>query len=699
MPQTRKDFENEMKKISNKEEQINFMNNYATQLRPVDLNMSKEIARSALKNSRIIGYSKGIGCALLNLGLINNECSDYSHSVKHLEEAIQLLNDEMPESIEMIRAYNGLGVANIETGRYATAVRFLNKALELSRNIGNRENEANILINLGAVHHYIKKHTKALKFFEKSLILFKDINNEEKITINLINIGGEYFELGDFLNSLKYLEQAKEKSIEKGFKYLIPICFSEVARVTFKKKDYTNAKINFIKALELFHSGGSKFHEISTMLNLGDLYLDTDENDDADIILHAALKKAQKIDSYHSIRDAFHKLSKLNEKMSNYKKAIEYYKAYHEYDKKIFTQDTESTLKHKEAENFRNANKQLTVISEIGREIVSTLNHGEIFDKVYKFINSLMDATIFGIATLSRESNQLVFNKFVENGQHIPTFKKEINDFDSFSAWCAREKKEVIISDLENEYNRYINNLDHSVSFAKSINSLVFMPLIVEEEILGVLTVQSYEKFAYSAENYDALRILSYYISIAINNARQAHVIQTQNAELKILAKTDSLTGLKNRRAFNTYLTVIWSWTEEIKSSLSVLMIDIDFFKKINDSFGHLAGDYCLVETAKIISKNVNHTSDFVGRYGGEEFIVILSNTIKQKALHIAEKIRADIENFSFIFENTPISLTVSIGVESAVPGNDEVFLPEELIAKADQALYTAKKNGRNQVQ
>ncbi len=170
------------------------------------------------------------------------------------------------------------------------------------------------------------------------------------------------------------------------------------------------------------------------------------------------------------------------------------------------------------------------------------------------------------------------------------------------------------------------------------------------------------------------------------------------NLKLRDISYIDGLTGVANRLKFEEYLRQEWERAKRIGRPLSLLMIDIDFFKNYNDMFGHLKGDECLKRVAQIINKHVRSNIDLVSRYGGEEFAVIIPEANLELARKIAERIRKDIENFKISHPASKVSkyVTVSIGVASLIPSGN--FEKEALINMADEALYEAKRTGRNRV-
>ncbi len=176
--------------------------------------------------------------------------------------------------------------------------------------------------------------------------------------------------------------------------------------------------------------------------------------------------------------------------------------------------------------------------------------------------------------------------------------------------------------------------------------------------------------------------------------------LQIENRNLRQLSQTDALTQLTNRRFFNEIIASEFARVTRYGGNLGCLMIDIDHFKNVNDTYGHLTGDRVLKALAEILSKNVR-TTDIVARYGGEEFIILLPETGIPGIMITAEKLRETTGNYNFRNNNqnvddAPKNITISVGVSQFL--NKIVKTPEELINFADKALYNAKDSGRNKV-
>ena len=160
------------------------------------------------------------------------------------------------------------------------------------------------------------------------------------------------------------------------------------------------------------------------------------------------------------------------------------------------------------------------------------------------------------------------------------------------------------------------------------------------------------------------------------------------NVRLEVLAVSDGLTGLKNRRAFQEKLQEEVGRAARYSVPLSLLLLDVDHFKQFNDTFGHPAGDGVLRDVARVLGEN-SRTTDFVARYGGEEFVILLPNTAQQGSVLVAERVRVAVEQRDW--RERPISVSIGVATLATVNGDGMV-----LVQEADAALYRSKKNGRN---
>jgi len=196
-----------------------------------------------------------------------------------------------------------------------------------------------------------------------------------------------------------------------------------------------------------------------------------------------------------------------------------------------------------------------------------------------------------------------------------------------------------------------------------------------------------------------AVDYISKPINTAVLKARvNTHIkLKQMQEQLVKLSNQDKLTGISNRRHFDEYLDVEWRRNMRNQTPLAVIMADIDYFKRFNDTYGHLAGDECLIKVASTLHSVLQRPSDLAARYGGEEFIGVLSNTNVAGAHQIAEAFRSEVKKLAISHSSSPMRcVTVSCGVAAVVP--NIAILPSELIDMADKHLYAAKDAGRNVV-
>lgn len=270
---------------------------------------------------------------------------------------------------------------------------------------------------------------------------------------------------------------------------------------------------------------------------------------------------------------------------------------------------------------------------------------------------------------------------------------------------------------------------------ALRLRSVMCSPLIARGEVLGAIYIEN--RSSQDAFNQDDLKALEYFaaqaaVAIAnamlndeleqrvnqrtaelrlametledynrrvvdINHRLEAEIAERERAqeELQRLAITDALTGVFNRRHFFTLGEQEIKEAQRYQSALAALMIDVDFFKLVNDRYGHAAGDQVLQRLAAYFLRHVR-AADVLARYGGEEFVMLLPHTMLEEARQLAERLRQGLVDAPLQTSSGPVALTLSIGVAALNLGQDESI--DLLIARADQAMYTAKQSGRNQV-
>ena len=221
-----------------------------------------------------------------------------------------------------------------------------------------------------------------------------------------------------------------------------------------------------------------------------------------------------------------------------------------------------------------------------------------------------------------------------------------------------------------------------------TLKSHLTFPLALEEEIFGCVSLNNDQPNAFDAQDLQFFSVIGYQMAATLKHFQRF-------SSVKDMATYDTLTNLHNRRYFEERLAVETQKSFYGGTSLSLVMVDIDHFKKVNDTFGHTEGDKVLFETAALLKASVRK-KDTVARYGGEEFVLILPEAGLEESAVIAERVRRLVEKTFFEVGQERIRLTLSLGI-SNFPSH-RATSKEELMEMADRALYQAKRRGRNQV-
>jgi diguanylate cyclase (GGDEF)-like protein len=217
--------------------------------------------------------------------------------------------------------------------------------------------------------------------------------------------------------------------------------------------------------------------------------------------------------------------------------------------------------------------------------------------------------------------------------------------------------------------------------------SLLVLPLLLHERPLGTLILGAKRRAAFGDQVRPTLEVLASHLAVSLANARMV-------AKLEQMATTDGLTGLLNKRAMIDAATQKIAASARFGRKLSMLVTDIDFFKKVNDTYGHDVGDVVIKGLGDILRRQ-KRTTDLVARFGGEEFIVLCEQTDERGAQLLAERIREELQKTTFHTEQGPLNVTCSIGVATFPEGGDSW---EALFKASDEALYVSKRSGRNRV-
>ncbi|MGA2191762.1 MAG: sensor domain-containing diguanylate cyclase [Nitrospirota bacterium] len=325
--------------------------------------------------------------------------------------------------------------------------------------------------------------------------------------------------------------------------------------------------------------------------------------------------------------------------------------------------------------------KELIDLLEVAKLVVSTLDLDQVLQAILKSALKLTGTSAGSIALYNNHSKEL----------EIHAHRGLSEGFIGNTKWSVRpggltekilnSSKPTVISNTTNK--KFFTN---PLALNEGIKSMVCVPLKFKDDIIGILYVDDFTPRKFHASELGLLSILSSFAAMSIDHAKL-------HARTKKMAFTDSLTTLYNHRHFMERLDSELLRAGRYDESFSLMMIDIDDFKKVNDSHGHIFGDKVLHHLGVVLRSSVRET-DTAARYGGEEFGVLLPKVSSERAAVMADRIRKRIRTKTLSLMRGKDPLTVSIGVSNyPADGKNRI----DLIRKADKALYEAKKRGKDQ--
>lgn len=264
-------------------------------------------------------------------------------------------------------------------------------------------------------------------------------------------------------------------------------------------------------------------------------------------------------------------------------------------------------------------------------------------------------------------------------------------EMDGFEV-CKRLKENPITSDIPIIFLSALNSADDKIrAFSVGGADYVTKPFQAEEVIARLrhqIMIQQQQKLL-AAQNRK--------LHLEIRQRKKIEKqLQQANLELKRLANTDSLTQIANRRCFDQMLQYAWQCLWQKQEPISLTLCDIDYFKKYNDYYGHLAGDACLQKVAKIMCDCISSPNTKVARYGGEEFAILSPSMGVEEAVTTARRIQSSVDSLSIPHAGSPVANHITLSLGIACSNHTSISCPEQLIAAADTALYRAKTAGRN---
>jgi diguanylate cyclase (GGDEF)-like protein/PAS domain S-box-containing protein len=337
---------------------------------------------------------------------------------------------------------------------------------------------------------------------------------------------------------------------------------------------------------------------------------------------------------------------------------------------------------------FEDANRRaelLATVNRIGLAITAGLDQDTVLRTLHEQVQQVAQPDLFFIALYDEENQRLNIPLFYEDGAYQSS-PLELQKLTGLTGHVIRNGICMHIPDVL--HPDFELPVEMAIISRQQVCTYVGVPLIFRDRVVGAISMQNYRPNAYTSDQIRLLETIATQATIALENSRLF-------AQMESLAMTDTLTGIFNRRQFMAMGVIELERSLRYHKKMSAVMIDIDHFKKVNDTYGHIAGDHFLKEIAGLLKRSLR-SMDILGRYGGEEFAIIMPETSLEEAQKAAERMRILVEGKQIFIEQAPVGVTASFGVTALNPDTKDL---QVLLEQADRAMYAAKQAGRNRVE
>ncbi len=656
------------------------------------VDFTRKVAENIVEEAKDTNNHYALGWGYFIHAWLKLDFDHYNDSFQYFKAA-EAEFDKCGNIKAQARVMNGMGTAYRYSGYFDKALEQYLLGLELAEEVGDGEMIGTLGLNIGTLLIDLKQYDEAVRYFKKTQ--FSDEISSINRAIAIRNMGKAHRCMGDLDTAEKYLKEALNLCEVSNYTHLNIYCYLEMGYLRQFQNRLEEAKDLFKKTVELASDQDMLKVEASALLQLGILKK-------LEGYPHRALEKLQRaLDIFEEIGSRNNKartlraISKVYDMIGDCENAYKKLKEYKKLESDVFNEETVNrigVLKVQQARRediiYKDLYNRINTISQIGQAITSTFNIKEIGNIVYKHIKNLMKADNLAVGLFSESQKEIIYRIFIKDGEYMYDLVLPIEENNKLEGRCIENKEGFIINDLTDRPDYFEGREKWGSVFAdKNIRSIVCSPLSLRGNMVGLITVESTEKDAYLPHHADILRALAAYTAIALENEKLfSHV----NA----LATTDPLTGLINRRSIFIKADEEFSRYKRYKEPLSIVMIDIDKFKTINDTYGHPVGDAVLIKVAEAFGAAIRNT-DALGRIGGDEFLLLLPNTDLEGAMAVAKRVHEAVLKKPYNIEGQEISIKTSLGV--AEPNLTDTSIADA-IKRADFALYEAKEAGGNTI-
>lgn len=660
--------------------------NFVEQHRQTQSDKTAPLLQQELQHCFEHGWEEAAARCEYILAWLALDRADYAEAhrlFERTERAMQRMGDDAYR----LKALNGLACVAKDRGNSELALRRFREALDEA--IRTNDPLANILrLNIGSTLVNLEQYPAAEQILR--LALSNDFTKPLNRAITLFTLAQALLALGGLEEAQALVDESIALSRELNYAVNLAEALIVRASIQAQRQATSDALQSLDEAIALSQQTGNASVESEARLQRA-CVLSPIAPEQAQAELRLVVQLAQMTGALPQETKAWGALAQLLRQQAQWKEAFEALERFQQLSARTAAQDVQQQIAaweaDRSAQDLREQTRVLTALGDIGRQIAASLKLEDIVLAVYEGIGGLMKTDSFGLGLYDAEHDQIHYELLLENGKRLPPLLLTRNS-NSFSGWCVEHRQALMMGDSTLEYRRYLPELPKSHGTENRHRSLLFAPMVINEEVIGIISAQSRTAYAYTDRDLATLTTLAASVSVAVQNARLYASVLTS-------ARVDELTGAMTRRYFFERAGVEFQRAQREQAELSVIMLDLDRFKLLNDTWGHAFGDQVL-RAFGALALSHKRAHDLFGRYGGEEFVLVLPGADHEGAMRVAQYLRQQTEALALHCQNQPVCVTASFGVATRAADDTRI---EALLARADGALYRAKAEGRNRVE